>query len=166
MSREQVCIEQLECDNSEITINCWNEQQTAIETGTASDYLPTCNDTNPEYYDGCQCTDNYCWCVDIYGTKIHGKALKFGGDMSYKQICLSELQCDNTKITLDDDSNNAFEISDISDNEQMIFSSEPYIHNDLGINLTFGAIFLILFAIFIIVYGIGLWRQNNQKKEN
>ena len=102
MSKEEVCIFELECDNTEIIINCAKAQKHAIEI--ESSYLPTCNDTNTEYYDGCQCIyDDMCWCVNIEdGTKIDGKAIKFSAfpDMSYQQICVSELQCENTKITL------------------------------------------------------------------
>ena len=57
-------------------MKCWKERELAFHS--ESTYIPTCNDENTDYYDGCQCSGfgipcgtlipvpTGCACVDIW----------------------------------------------------------------------------------------------------
>eukprot|EP00488_Nonionellina_sp_1-RS-2012_P001066 TRINITY_DN1689_c0_g1_i1.p1 TRINITY_DN1689_c0_g1~~TRINITY_DN1689_c0_g1_i1.p1 ORF type:complete len:102 (+),score=11.18 TRINITY_DN1689_c0_g1_i1:16-321(+) len=60
--------------------SCVQHKQLSISLN--SDYVPLCNSSNPVFYDGCQCnkgdddTLTVCWCSDLNGNLIAGKAVQ------------------------------------------------------------------------------------------
>ncbi len=78
-------------------VSCENLQQLSIALG--STYTPTCNATDTEKYDVCQCdtgnlrTLSKCWCVDAHGNPQPGKVKNVPENVTEKTVCEVDLNC-------------------------------------------------------------------------
>eukprot|EP01083_Nonionella_stella_P020125 55788_1 len=101
MTFEQVCVSELQCENSDIVyqdvFTCAEAQTVAI--ANRNDYLPRCRDDGT--YDGCQCNTgdhSMCWCVTADGSHIDGKATQVDDGITYQETCVQELECANSDV--------------------------------------------------------------------
>eukprot|EP01084_Bolivina_argentea_P013484 25318_1 len=167
MSYQQICVEKLQCSGTSLIYDtsCIAAQQRAIDA--QSSYIPQCNDDNPENFDGCQCdhTISMCWCVDTSGNKLNLNARRYD-DTTYQQVCSTVLNCNNTMhITSVEFVKDTSELNNGNQTDgNVIINSKPYINNDNGTNLAVAIAFLILFGIFIILYGCNAFAQYAKRK--
>ena len=81
---------------------CYQELELSFLSQDKVRYVPVCNSTHPEYYDGCQCSGlneygdaTMCMCVDKYGEPLSdGKGILHEND-DWRDTC-RELSCDGS----------------------------------------------------------------------
>ena len=153
-------------------MTCYEEQQ--IAWLSQSSYVPVCNNSNSQYYDGCQCKfgdesgTSSCICVDIYGNPLENGEMLLNEYNEYWQDTCKILNCQNSIYNSDMDTTTTQSSGGgallIGDNSNDNNDNED--NDDELIIIVILVGLLLLFTIIICIFVCLYYKQKKKNSKN